>query len=108
MLNHLSLPYRIQKLFLPQIQILFYQKRFQILHTYGPLLGLYGIGILSKIQIRDKAVPFIAIFSAVSSYFLAAYLSLGFEILAINGAITAVGLFVFKKKKKDTSSKELD
>ena len=68
--------------------------------TYGPLLGLYGIGILSKIQIRDKAVPFIAVFSAVSSYFLAAYLSLGFEILAINGVITAIGLFVFKKKKE--------
>ena len=68
--------------------------------TYGPLLGLYGIGILSKIQIRDKTVPFIAIFSADSSYFLAAYLNLGFEILAINGAITAIGLIVFKKKKK--------
>ncbi|MFL2582509.1 MAG: sodium:solute symporter [Flavobacteriales bacterium] len=68
--------------------------------TYGPLLGLYGIGILSKIQIRDKAVPFIAVFSAVSSYFLAAYLSLGFEILAINGAITAIGLLVFKKRNK--------
>ena len=68
--------------------------------TYGPLLGLYGIGILTKIQVRDKAVPFIAVFSAVSSYFLATYLGLGFEILAINGAVTAIGLFVFKKRKK--------
>ena len=68
--------------------------------TYGPLLGLYGIGILTKWKINDFAVPFIAVFSAVSSYFLASFLGLGFEILAINGAITAIGLLVFKKVEK--------
>lgn len=65
--------------------------------TYGPLLGLYAVGILTKIKIKDKVVPFIAIFSAVSSYFLADAFEFGFEILAINGAITALGLFLFKK-----------
>ncbi len=66
--------------------------------TYGPLLGLYAVGILTKIQIKDKAVPFIAVISAVSSYFLADVFGFGFEILAINGLITAVGLFLFKTK----------
>ncbi len=65
--------------------------------TYGPLLGLYGLGILTKIKIHDFAVPFIAIVSAVSSYFLADIFGFGFEILAINGGITALGLFLFKK-----------
>jgi len=68
--------------------------------TYGPLLGLYGIGILTKRKVNDFAVPFIAVISAVSSYFLASFLGLGFEILAINGAITAIGLLVFKKGEK--------
>ena len=68
--------------------------------TYGPLLGLYGIGILTKRKVNDFAVPFIAVISAVSSYFLASFLGLGFEILAINGAITAIGLLVFKKGAK--------
>jgi len=71
--------------------------------TYGPLLGLYAIGILTKIKVKDIAVPFIAIVSAVSSYFLASYLGLGFEILAINGAITALGLFLFKDNNRRVS-----
>ncbi len=68
--------------------------------TYGPLLGLYGIGILTKRKVNDLAVPFIAVISAVLSYFLASFLGLGFEILAINGGITAIGLLVFRKGDK--------
>ena len=76
--------------------------------TYGPLLGLFGIGILSKIQVKDTVVPFIAILSAVSSYFMADFFGLGFEILAINGGITALGLLLFKKKKTCEHSASLD
>ena len=68
--------------------------------TYGPLLGLYSVGILTKLKVNDFAVPFIAVFSAISSFLLAHFFGLGFEILAINGAITAIGLFVFKKVEK--------
>ena len=67
--------------------------------TYGPLLGLYAIGILTRIKVKDITVPFIAMISAVSSYFLADQFGLGFEILAINGGITALGLFLFQEKK---------
>ena len=67
-------------------------------YTYGPLLGLYGIGILTKIKVHDKAIPFIAIVSAVSSWALATYAGMGSVILAVNGAITAIGLFAFQKR----------
>lgn len=69
-------------------------------YTYGPLLGLYGIGILTKIKVYDKAIPFIAIASALSSLILAEFTPLSAIILPVNGVITAIGLFVFKKKKK--------
>ena len=76
--------------------------------TYGPLLGLYAIGILTKIKVKDIAVPFIAIVSAFSSYFLASYLGLEFEILAINGLITAVGLLIFQRKETDSKPQIID
>lgn len=69
-------------------------------YTYGPLLGLYGVGILSKIKVHDKAIPFIAIISAFSSWALATFAGMGSVILAINGAITALGLFLFRKSKR--------
>ena len=68
-------------------------------YTYGPLLGLYGIGILTKIKVYDKAIPFIAIASALSSLILAEFTPLSAIILPVNGVITAIGLFVFQEKK---------
>lgn len=67
--------------------------------TYGPLLGLYAFGILTKIKVHDKAIPFIAIVSAFSSWIIATYTPLGVIILPVNGLITAIGLFAFKRKK---------
>lgn len=71
--------------------------------TYGPLLGLYGVGILTKIKVKDKAVPILAITSAISSFFLSKIFGFGFEILAINGGITAVGLWLFKSTPTKTT-----
>lgn len=30
-------------------------------YTYGPLLGIFFFGILTKYQVRDRAVPWIAV-----------------------------------------------
>lgn len=76
--------------------------------TYGPLLGLYAFGILTKIKVRDAAVPVIAIASAASSFLLSKIFGLGFEILAINGAITALGLWLFKKNIPNKYTEILD
>lgn len=73
--------------------------------TYGPLLGLFAFGLLSKMEVRDKFVPIICILSPIISVILDynseswfnGY-SFGFEILLVNAAITCFGLFLLRKK----------
>lgn len=73
-------------------------------YTYGPLLGMFFFGILSKQKVNDKAVPFIAIaapilciiFNAVSKSLWG--FDLGFTLLIVNGLITYVGMWLFRKK----------
>ena len=74
-------------------------------YTYGPLLGLYFLGIFTKIQIHDKAIPYICAISVVASVLIDKYsetllfgYKFGFEILLLNGLITTVGLLIFRKK----------
>jgi len=70
-------------------------------YTYGPLLGLYAAGLLTKIKAKDTWIPAICVFSPIASYLLKANSKLlfngyeiGFEILIINGLIT-MGLLYF-------------
>lgn len=78
-------------------------------YTYGPLLGLFFIGILCKTQVYDKAVPYIAAFSIVSTVLIDRYSTtllngyrFGFEILLVNGFITILGLLLFRQKSAVT------
>ncbi|MFT5762240.1 MAG: SSS family solute:Na+ symporter [Polaribacter sp.] len=73
-------------------------------YTYGPLLGLYAFGLFTKLKVKDKAVPMICLASPILTYF-ASYLSLtlldfdfGFALLVVNGMITFIGLWLFKKR----------
>lgn len=68
-------------------------------YTYGPLLGLYAFGLLTKRNVRDKLVPIICLGSPIICYFMNIYSSelfngyqFGFEILILNGAFTFLGL----------------
>lgn len=73
--------------------------------TYGPLLGLFAFGLLSKRQVKDKYVPFVVILSPIISLILDynsaewfyGYI-FGFEILIVNALITCLGLFLLKGK----------
>ena len=80
-------------------------------YTYGPLLGLYAFGLLTKIQVRDNWIPLVAIVAPVLSYFLSHYserlfngYQIGFELLIINGLFTFLGLLLFRKRKKEYSN----
>tara|TARA_B100001115_G_C15827320_1_gene412206 strand:+ start:39 stop:1445 length:1407 start_codon:yes stop_codon:yes gene_type:complete len=66
-------------------------------YTYGPLLGLYAFGLFTKWQLRDKMVPLVAFLSPVICYILQIYISFGFELLMVNGAITFAGLYLLKR-----------
>jgi Na+/proline symporter len=72
-------------------------------YTYGPLLGLYAFGLFTKIKVKERFVPIVAISSpvicAIVNHLLsniAAY-KMGYELLLLNGLLTFIGLFLIKK-----------
>jgi len=76
-------------------------------YTYGPLLGLFAFGILTKRSLPNHfIIALIAIISPVLCYmlqseapsFLNGYI-IGIEILLINGIITFLGLLSISKKQ---------
>lgn len=76
-------------------------------YTYGPLLGLYSFGLFTKLKVRDKLVPFVAILSPIICFILSRYseqlfwgYKFGFELLVLNGLITFIGLFLISKKQR--------
>ncbi|MCM4168658.1 hypothetical protein KCTC52924_02348 [Arenibacter antarcticus] len=75
-------------------------------YTYGPLLGLFSFGILTKYQIKDKYAALVAVVSVVLIVMIANIPSeslggyqVGYELLPINGLITFVGLWFIRKKR---------
>lgn len=74
-------------------------------YTYGPLLGFYSFGLITKWQVRDRWIPLVAIVSPILCYFLSSNSKVllggyvfGFELLIINGLFTFIGLFLLRKK----------
>ncbi len=75
-------------------------------YTYGPLLGLFAFGILTKKHIKDNYVWIIAIVAPIVSYLMNKYSEIlffgykfGFEILIVNGVLTFIGLLIITKKQ---------
>ena len=72
-------------------------------YTYGPLLGLFAFGLFTRWQVKDRAVPYIAIVSPVICFAIETITkqitgyNFGYELLILNGALTFVGLFIFRK-----------
>lgn len=73
-------------------------------YTYGPLLGMFMFGVLTKRQVKDNWVMPICIASPIISFFLDRYstqlfagFQLGFLILAVNGLLTFIGLMVISR-----------
>ncbi len=66
-------------------------------YTYGPLLGLYAFGLFTKLKVRDAWVPLIAIISPVIIGILDYNVSMGYEKLIYNGAITFIGLLLITR-----------
>ena len=70
-------------------------------YTYGPLLGLFFFGILTRRRVRDRWVPFICILAPLACYILSAHSEawlggyrIGFELLLINAGLTWLGLWL--------------
>ncbi len=79
-------------------------------YTYGPLLGLYAFGLFTRLQVRDRIVPLLAILSPVLSYLLSHFseqlfngYQFGFELLIVNGAIMFGALLLTSRKVTGSS-----
>ncbi len=76
-------------------------------YTYGPLLGLFAFGILTKRIVRQGySVLLISIAAPVICYVLSDYSAkwfngyqIGLELLLINGMLTFIGLLIISKKQ---------
>lgn len=74
-------------------------------YTYGPLLGLYSFGLLTKRKVHDNLVPIICLLSPIICYLLNIFsvqifngYQFSFEILFVNGLLTFIGLLLISKK----------
>ena len=74
-------------------------------YTYGPLLGLFTYGLLTKRGVNDRVVPYIAIASPLICFALDKTVAsttgyqFGYELLMLNGLLTFLGLFLSGRKK---------
>lgn len=75
-------------------------------YTYGPLLGLFAFGLLTKRHPRNRWVPCICLLSPLVCYVLSSHSAawfngyiFGFELLILNAAITFGGLLLVSKKE---------
>lgn len=75
-------------------------------YTYGPLLGLFALGLFTRARIGGPWVPVVCgvcpvlcgVLAATSPRWLGGY-RFGFELLILNGALVAAGLLFFARDR---------
>lgn len=78
--------------------------------TYGPLLGLFTFGILTKRKVQDNLVPIVCIAAPLICFVIDKFqkqifgnYEIGNELLIINGTLTFILLFFISKKESSTA-----
>ncbi|RFP18494.1 MULTISPECIES: sodium:solute symporter [unclassified Duganella] len=76
-------------------------------YTYGPLLGLFAFGILTRRSVRDRWVPLVALAGPTLCYvidynqqLLFGSYRLGLELLIMNGLLVFTGLLLISKPRQ--------
>lgn len=79
-------------------------------YTYGPLLGLFAYGLLTRRPVLDRWVPLVCVFSPVVCAILDHFAPIwwgycfGYELLMLNGLLTVALLFLFKGSAGSTAN----
>jgi Na+/proline symporter len=80
-------------------------------YTYGPILGLFTFGMVTRLQVRDNLVIPVCLVAPVLSYFLNVYsaeilngFQFGFLIIALNGLLTFLGLLLISYREYETET----
>lgn len=75
-------------------------------YTYGPILGLFAFGLLTRFQVRGRYIPYVCLLSPLLSYLANCWSEqllfgyrFGFEILLLNGFLCFAGLFLIREKQ---------
>ena len=73
-------------------------------YTYGPLLGMFLFGLLTRRSINERAVPFIAILSPLLCYLVATHsaewlggYTFSYEIIILNAVLTMLAMYLFSE-----------
>lgn len=78
-------------------------------YTYGPLLGMFFFGILTRRRVNDGMTPYIAVASPLLCLFMNVVFKrlwgfdLGFTLLIVNGLLTFMGMLLFSSADKRES-----
>ena len=73
-------------------------------YTYGPLLGLFAYGLLTKRTVNDTLVPYVAVASPLLCYAIdwgvgqSTGYHFGYELLMMNGFLTFLGLMMISRR----------
>jgi len=75
-------------------------------YTYGPILGLFAFGILTKMQVKDKYVPIVAVLAPAiclvlqlnSERWFGGY-KFSYELLLLNASLTFLGLCLLIRRR---------
>jgi Na+/pantothenate symporter len=82
-------------------------------YTYGPLLGLFSFGILTRRKLRDGiSVTIVCLLAPVACYIISRNSAnwfggyqIGFELLLINGFFTFMGLWFLSERTPSIQTK---
>jgi hypothetical protein len=73
-------------------------------YTYGPLVALFGLGLYTRVRLRERLVPIVCVAAPLLTYILDTHAKdwigyqPGFEVAFINVGITLGGLWVVRVK----------
>ena len=75
-------------------------------YTYGPILGMFAFGILTKKQVRDKYIPLVAVAAPILCFILQKNseqwfngYAFSYELLIFNALFMFIGLLCLTRKK---------
>lgn len=83
-------------------------------YTYGPLLGLFAYGLLTRRGVSGRMVPWIAVASPVVCFAVDSLsktmfgYTFGYELLMLNGLLTFAGLWITGRKEADVESMNVE
>ena len=80
-------------------------------YTYGPLLGLFSFGMMTKLRVRDHLVVPVCLAAPIISFFLNKFsaeilagFEFGFLIIALNGLLTFLGLLAISYREYEVDA----